>query len=144
MSAAHESNPPAEHAVVSIDETGELQVTTTATDPTRATVALCGEMDLSNVGLFAGVLDNQLGLGRRFVRVDLSAITFLDCAALQVIVDAHNRCLAARGMLVLTGVPSHIARLLALTRLDKALFVADAPGSPGRPSGRQLAAVPTQ
>jgi anti-anti-sigma factor len=87
-------------------------------------------MDLSNADLLTAVLDNQVGHGHRFMRLDVSRLSFLDCSGLGRIVHAHNLCLAARGTLVLTGVTPRIARLLAITHLDEALLIADGPLSP--------------
>ncbi|WP_375490381.1 STAS domain-containing protein [uncultured Jatrophihabitans sp.] len=94
------------------------------------TVALIGELDVSNTAVVDRVLREQAALGRLFVRVNLSGVTFCDSAGLLVLVEAHNRQLACHGTLVLTGVAPIIARLLAISHLDEALFVADGPGEP--------------
>ena len=46
----------------------------------------------------------------------------LDCAGLDVLVEAHNQFLAAGGALIMTGVGGRIARLLEITALDRTLF----------------------
>jgi anti-sigma B factor antagonist len=142
MHAAPAPVPSDSELAVHVDETCGLDVTTLAMDATRVTLQLQGEMDLSNADLLIAVLGNQVGLGRRFVRLDVSRLAFLDCSGLRAIVEAHNRCLGARGTLVLTGVTPRIARLLAITGLDEALLVADGPGAPRRIRRQQhLAAV---
>lgn len=110
-------------------------------DATQATVGVRGEMDLSTADLAAGVLDNQLACGYRFVRLDLSRLTFLDCAGLRVLVHTHNRFLAAGGTMVLTGVGPGVARLLRITGLDEALLIADGPSGPPRVRRRQHLSV---
>lgn len=140
MSVAHASISASEVAV-RIQETGELEITTIVQDAARATLQLHGEMDLTNGDLLTAVLDNQLALGRRFVRLDLSRLEFLDSTGLQLIVHAHNKLLAARGTLVLTGLTPLIVRLLALTHLDQALFIADGPCGPPPARRQHLAAV---
>jgi anti-sigma B factor antagonist len=107
-----------------------LQVIATATDATHATVYLHGELDVATADLLTAVLDGELADGRRFIRLDLSRLFFLDCAGLGALVLAHNRLLAARGTLALAGVGARIARILALTHLDEALLVADQSGAP--------------
>jgi anti-sigma B factor antagonist len=123
-----------------------LAITTVVTEQARATMHLRGEMDVDTARLFCAVLDNQLALGRHFVRVDLSGLGLCDCAGLQAIIDGHNRCLAARGALTLTGVTPRIARLLSLTHLDEALIVDDGAlgAGPGRGRGRHLSVVPAE
>ena len=104
-----------------------FEVTVLQTDATRAVVALQGEMDLANAGLLVGVLGNQLQIGRRYVRLDVSGLDFVDASGLSAILEAHNAFLAARGNLVLIGIPPRMARLIALTHLERDLFVVAEP-----------------
>jgi anti-sigma B factor antagonist len=114
-------------------------VTLLQTDETRAVVALHGELDLANAGLLGGVLGNQLEIGRRFVRLDLSGLDFVDASGLSAIVQAHNAFLAAHGNLVLTGIGPRVARLIALTHLERDLFMV---GEPAQAEQTPGAAVP--
>lgn len=116
-----------------------LEIVAVPIGATQATVRLRGEVDLVTGSLVTVALREQLALGRRFVRLDLSRLTFLDCVGLRVLVEAHNEFLYASGTLVLTGVGNRVARILSLTHLDEALFVADGPGEPRRV--RHLASV---
>jgi anti-anti-sigma regulatory factor len=68
-------------------------------------------------------LDGHLDAGRRFLRLDLSEVTFLDAASLGGIIRVHHRALERRGTLVITGARPPVARLLRLTSLDEVLFV---------------------
>lgn len=102
-----------------------FEVTVQQADGARAVVAVRGELDLSNTDRLTGVLDNQLAIGHRYVRLDLSRLDFMDACGLDAIVRAHNSFLAAHGNLVLTGISRGIEKLLAVTHLDGALFVAD-------------------
>lgn len=107
------------------DARGGLGVVVVPVDAGQATVQLLGELDLSSVELAAEVLDNQLKLGYRSIRLDLSRLTLTDCTGLGLLVRAHNQCLTAHGALVLTGVTAAVARLLAITGLNKSLFIVD-------------------
>jgi anti-sigma B factor antagonist len=121
------------HEILSSSPGGAaFAVTVMQTDETRAVVALHGELDLANAGLLGGVLGNQLEIGRRYVRLDLSGLDFVDASGLSAIVQAHNAFLAARGNLVLTGIGPRFARLIALTHLDRDLFLV---GTPERTAG---------
>jgi anti-anti-sigma factor len=97
-------------------------LTTLRQDRTRTLIRAVGEWDLAGADELAHALDAHERAGRRFIRLDVSAVTFLDCACLEVLVAAHARLLAARGTLVLTGVTPGIARLLSLARLDRVLL----------------------
>jgi anti-anti-sigma factor len=67
-------------------------------------------------------LRQQLATGCRFIQVDLSELSMIDHAGFDVLVDAHQRFLAAGGALVLTGIGPRIMRLLEITGLDRTLF----------------------
>lgn len=136
MSRAAAEALPRSQLVLSSAEAGVLQVTAVQTDSARATVQLHGEVDLANAELVTAVLDNQLALGHRYLRLDLSGVSFLDCTGLSALVHAHNQFLAARGTLVLAGVGARIARILSLTHLDEALFMTDGLDDP-RPTRRR-------
>jgi anti-anti-sigma factor len=97
-------------------------LTTIRQDRVRALVRAAGEWDLANAELLGELLDEHGRAGRRFVRLDVSAVTFLDCACLEVLVAAHRRLLAVRGTLVLTGVPARLTRLLRAAGLDGVLL----------------------
>lgn len=131
MSHAH-AVPPAPPIDVTTTAADTFEVTTVRTDANRAAVQAQGEMDLANADLLTEVLGSHLAAGRRFVRLDLSRLAFVDCAGLRVLVLAHNQFLTQRGTLILTGVGARIAHLLHTTHLDEALFVADGPGEPHR------------
>jgi anti-sigma B factor antagonist len=85
-------------------------------------VRAVGEWDLANAEALAEMLEEHEKAGRRFVRLDVSAVSFLDCTCLDVLVTAHRRLLAARGTLVLTGVTPRLTRLLSLARLDRVML----------------------
>ena len=97
-------------------------LTTIRQDRTRALIRAVGEWDLANADLLEELFDEQERAGRRFVRLDVSAVTFLDCTCLGVLVAAHRRFLGARGTLVLTGVSTRLARLLRIAGLDGVLL----------------------
>lgn len=97
-------------------------LTTLRQDATRVVIRAVGEWDLANAPVLADVLDEHRKAGRHFVRLDLSAVSFLDCTCLDVLVTAHERLLAAQGTLMLTGVTPPLRRLLSLARLDQVLL----------------------
>jgi anti-sigma B factor antagonist len=145
MSHAHPA--PTRPITVTIPGPSRLEVRVRATEASRATVELHGEMDLATADLLIAVVDSQHAAGRRFVRLDLSRLEFLDAAGLRGLLNAHNRLLTAHGMLTLTGVGPRIARLLHITHLDQTLYIADpdqtrcVAESPGQPP-RHLSALP--
>lgn len=108
-------------------------------DPLRATVRASGALDLSARDSIVEVLGHQRDSGRVIVRLDLTEVTFMDCSCLGALVDAHQRFLAARGQLLLTGVGPPTNRLLKLTGVDQILFaVAGLPDLDDGESGARI------
>jgi anti-sigma B factor antagonist len=103
-----------------------MSVETAYCDVTRALVRVSGDLDISTAAPLRAVLDGHLASGRRFLRLDLSQVTFLDAAALGGITRVHHNALAARGTLVITGARPPVARMLRVTGLDDVLFVGGA------------------
>jgi len=117
--------PPAVTRHVSTsDITTTFEVRVDAGDQTRSQLRAHGELDVATADRLAAILEQQRATGHRYVRLDMSGITFLDCAGLGVLVAAHHRFLAARGTLILTGLGKRTWRLLQLTALDHVLFTA--------------------
>ena len=116
------SRPTAAPPLAEADE-ADLVVETVRFDQLRAYVKASGDIDLSTGPLLWAVLDGHVTMGRRFLRLDLSGVTFLDATALSGVARVHRETLARRGTLVLTGVRTPMAKLLRLTGLDEVLFI---------------------
>jgi anti-sigma B factor antagonist len=101
----------------------DLIVETVRFDQHRAHVKASGEIDLSTGALLWAVLDTHVAVGRRFLRLDLSAVSFMDATAISGVARVHHEALDRRGTLVLTGVQPRIAKLLRLTGLHDVLFI---------------------
>jgi anti-anti-sigma factor len=101
-----------------------LSVETDAFDERRAAVSVHGDLDVSTAAALWSVLQRHLTAGRRYLRVDLSAVKFIDAAAVTAIVEVHHEALYRRGTLVLVGVTAPVAKVLALTGVNETLFVA--------------------
>jgi anti-sigma B factor antagonist len=117
------SELPPEVGAVGRPEASSMSVQTVRFDATRALIKVNGELDLSTAAPLWAVLDSHLGAGRRFLRLDLSGVTFLDTTALSGITRTHQELLARRGTLVMTGVRSLVGRVLRVTGLDEVLLV---------------------
>jgi anti-sigma B factor antagonist len=111
---------------------GPLVLTTTETGSTR-TVATTGELDLSNVGTLAGLLDELESDGAEAILIDLEALEFIDSAGLALLVQSHKR-LNCDGQARLRLVPARalgVRRVLALTGLDEQLPFVEEGAIPG-------------
>lgn len=102
-----------------------LTLTVTKSDAMRANVRLAGDLDLASAAILTAALEHELASGRRFVRLDLSGVGFLDSTGLKALLDAHWMFLAKRGTLILLGLGKQARRLAALTHTDEILLIAE-------------------
>jgi anti-anti-sigma factor len=109
--------------------------------PQRSVLRLQGELDACGEARLRWAICAVVSDHRRpTLEMDLSALTFADCAGLSVLVWAHKR-LAARGhALVITGAQPLIRRLLRLTGLDEYLHLCppESGGSPKESPGSSI------
>ena len=101
-----------------------VSVETVGLDRLRAHVRVTGDLDVSTAAPLWAVLQSHLAAGRRHVRLDLAGVAFLDASALSGIVQTHHDALEMRGTLVLSGMNSHVDKVLHMTGLHDVLFVA--------------------
>jgi anti-sigma B factor antagonist len=90
-------------------------------------VRASGEVDLATSPRLREVLDTVIGNGAPLVRLDMSAVTFLDSSGISVLVDAQQRLREASGRLVLHGVGDHIKRVLEISGLGSFFELSDQP-----------------
>ena len=122
LSGAHSAQHARPHAEQNLAGHGSFSVTTVRADGIQARLRAVGDLDLATAGLLTAVLHQRRATGYRYVRLDLSGLSFLDAGGLGVLVRGHHDFLACRGRLVLTGVGPRIQRLLHITGLDQTLL----------------------
>ena len=132
------------HPPSSTSTTTGAYLTTVRQDRAHVLVRAVGEWDLANAHILSQQLEQHARAGRRFVRLDMSAVSFLDCTCLDVLVTAHRRQLAARGTLVLTGVTPRLMRLLRLARLDRVLLTTSLSDRDARSGHRPTSSRPSK
>lgn len=89
-------------------------------DPSHASLMAIGELDIAATGDLVAILTAQEAAGRTSIVLDLSAVTFMDCACLGILVGARQRLTALGGDLLMTNVSKPVLRLLRLTGLTGA------------------------
>jgi anti-sigma B factor antagonist len=87
----------------------------------RSVLSLLGELDVCNKDLLAGAIDSALGHGALMLVVDLSALDFMDCSGLRVLVETREQLAEGQGQLVITGSQPIVRRLFHLMGLDSYL-----------------------
>jgi anti-sigma B factor antagonist len=102
--------------------------------PQRSVLRLQGELDICGEARLRCAICAVVGDHRRpTLEMDLSALTFADCAGLSVMAWAHKRLAGQGRELVITGAQPSIRRLLRLTGLDEYLHLC--PSEPRRRPG---------
>ena len=97
---------------------------------------LAGEVDVATAPRLRDRLVQLITEGPPRLVVDLSGLTFIDSMGLGALVSGLKRARALDGDLRLAGPTDHVAKVLSITRLDKAFLVGDTveaalAGSPG-------------
>lgn len=112
------------HAEPTVDsQSFSAAAETTCSDEWRAAITLRGEFDLANCRLLRSAMTRHLDAGRHLLRIDVSAVTFIDCTAINELVVADQRCRAAHGFLIITGISPQMRRLFTITGLDRELLI---------------------
>jgi anti-anti-sigma regulatory factor len=94
----------------------EFEVRTAHCDALRANIRVAGNVDDEAAGVLAEVIDGHVRAGRRFLRLHVGGVRALSPAAIELIGQAHERLLARRGTMILTGVSGRLeAELRAAT-----------------------------
>lgn len=103
---------------------------TTAVDPDdRLVVRVEGELDLSTVDQFMGVLDDALEAAPAAIELDLRDLRFIDSSGVGAYVAAFRRARARRIPLVIGERSPVVHRVLELSGVEDALRAeSDAPG----------------
>ncbi|MFE1910299.1 STAS domain-containing protein [Streptomyces anandii] len=91
----------------------------------RVVVAVRGELDLDAGQVFQRALRRALACSVRGVDLDLGAVVFCDCSALNILISLRHRALTQGKTIVVTAAAPVAERLLALTG-TRPLFSADA------------------
>lgn len=103
-----------------IIDLGQLTVRSERDDETH-TIALSGEMDLSNAGEVERELLHAEATDAKTVVIDLSELTFMDSTGIRLLIAADARSRADSGRLSLTRPPAAVARVLCIAGVDELL-----------------------
>jgi anti-sigma B factor antagonist len=92
----------------------------------RAQLRVSGELDIATAAQLDDALAALLGDGHRYLRLDLSELTFMDVSGLRVLLRVHRALAAGRGLLILAGPGRAVRLLLRASGTDQVLLVDDA------------------
>lgn len=95
----------------------------TGVEQTTDGVRLSGFLDVRGVTAARSALHEMLENGDGDAVVDVRELVAVDATGLALLVATHRRARSAQRRLVLDGVQPSLARLLAITRLNRVLVV---------------------
>jgi len=90
--------------------------------PPSALIRVEGEIDLSTAPEVRSAIAHAVDDGCRDIRVDLSGVSFMDCAGVNALLWCRKHAGSAEGRLSLARVSPSAARILHLTGLDVELI----------------------
>lgn len=93
-------------------------------------VAISGEIDMSCRAL-PDALEGVMRINGPYLMLDLTGVTFIDCAGLGVLIRARRRAEALGGSLRIVAASDRVKRLIALTSLQD-LFLSPVSVTAGR------------
>jgi anti-anti-sigma factor len=108
----------------------------------RLAVTVCGELDLDSDPLLQQALNKALDRAAGGLELDLAAVDFCDCSALNVLLDVRGRARLAGKQVILRATSRAVERLLSLTD-TLPLFTDGRTMLDGLPSPAQAAARQT-
>lgn len=101
----------------------DLRIDDCALDARTHYIELTGPLDLHAAPGFQQLILGAIEQGKTRVVVDLSAVSFIDSAALGVFVQALKRIRAAHGVLALVVTDYDIERVFEITGLDRVVAI---------------------
>lgn len=99
--------------------TPEFAITEHPIDAERHVLAVRGEIDVISAPELRRLLTASIEAGRCRIIVDLNQTTYLDSAALGVLIGTVKRLRACRGALAIVNVDEGIATTFEITGLDQ-------------------------
>lgn len=82
-------------------------------------VTVEGELDVATSPLLRRRLDAVVEAGGRDVRVDLTAVGFMDSSGLGALMAVHHRLRECDGRISITGAAPPVRKILEITALDE-------------------------
>ena len=92
-------------------------------------VAISGEIDFASGPQLRDQLLSVIRRNGARLTLDLSGVTFIDCAGINLLLAVRRRAQLEGGSMRVLGASPPVRRVIALTRLDHVLLPASLPGS---------------
>jgi len=100
----------------------ELSITPTTIDD-ATTVAVCGEVDVSNAAQLRATIDEALEAGVEAIEVDMAEVPYIDSTGIGVLVGAAHRAEEAGVGFAVARPQRNVARVFSILGVDGQLNV---------------------
>lgn len=100
-----------------------MEITKQSLNPGETTLILSGQLDFMVRKDFQAALQNAQAKGTQHVILDLTQVSFVDCAALGILVRAKQKLVKAQITLSILTSPGRVFDILQIMNLDKILSV---------------------
>jgi len=87
----------------------------------HVTAFLNGKVYSQDASIFREELLEQIDKGATEIRIDLSALNYIDSTGLGVLITIHKRVTEKNGTVVISGAQGMVEQLFKRTRLDRVL-----------------------
>jgi anti-sigma B factor antagonist len=98
-----------------------MEVKRNVTDE-RVTLTVSGEIEVYSLPDFTRLAESFVG-GPKNVTIDMKELEYIDSSGLGFLVTLHDRLERNSQHLSLTNMPTHVARVFKITRLDRILDI---------------------
>ena len=103
-----------------------MGITTKQTNPGESTLVFSGQLDFSIRKEFQVVLENAQTEDIHHIILDLTQVSFIDYAAIELIVQAKHKLAKTKTRLSLIAVPGRVSDILQLMNSDELFPVSPA------------------
>jgi anti-anti-sigma factor len=96
-----------------------MEIIQNCPNPEETIVAFSGKLDFTARKTFQGAIQEARVEGTHHIILDLTDVTFIDCSALGILVQAKEVLAQAQVTLSLMATPGRVLNVLRLSNLDK-------------------------
>ncbi len=103
-----------------------MEINKTQTKPEETVLSLSGRLDFMVRKELQSALQNTQAEGAKYVLLDLTEVSFIDCAALGILVQTKQELADAQITLSLIAVPGRVLDVLHTMNIDKMMPITSA------------------
>ena len=103
-----------------------MEITQNCPNPEETIIAFSGKLDFTARKTFQKAIQETRSEGTLHIILDLTDVTFIDCSALGILVQAKEDLAQEQATLSLKATPGRVLNILRLSNLDKMIPIISA------------------